>query len=284
MAQWGNSDVASNSSLQWLQQLQVTPNTTNRTAAFGNTSAWYAGNKGVAGIFAASAAETAVLSGNVAILRVSNAGSGYSANAAVTITATNGGTSATANATANATGRISALNISAAGSGYKTNPTITIAAPAPISFSGNSTSVTVGNSSVNGYITLGSNTTLFANGDAITYLVAASNTAITGLANNTTYYVIIANTTAIQLETSVGGGAINLASVAAGAQAGHSITGTTATGYAAIGGGENKGVTAGWNLRTAGTGGRAGRVQYECLVAMRSITGDASDDSILPDA
>jgi len=31
---------------------------------------------------------------------------------------------------------------------------------------------------------------------------------------------------------------------------------------------------AGWNLRTEGTGGRAGRVSYECLVAMGSITGD----------
>lgn len=285
MAQWGNNDAASNTSLQWLQQLQVTPNTTNRTAAFGNTSAWYANNKGVAGIFGVSPAETAVLSGNVAIAKVSSAGSGYPANAAVTITVTNGGSGASINATANATGRISALNIAAAGSGYKTNPTITIAAPAPITFSGNSTNVTVGNSSVNGFITLGlTNTALFANGDAVTYLVAASNTAVTGLANNTTYYVIIANTTAIQLEASVGGGAINLASVAAGAQAGHSVTGQTATGYVAVGGGENKGVTAGWNLRTAGTGGRAGRVQNECLVAMRSITTDASDDSILPDA
>lgn len=285
MAQWGNSDAASNTSLQWLQQLQVTPNTANRTAAFGNTSAWYAGNKGVAGIFGVSPAEESVLSGNVAILRVSSPGSGYTANAAVTITATNGGTSATANATANSTGRISALNISAAGSGYKTNPTITIAAPAPVTFSGNATSVTVGNSSVNGYITLGTtNTALFANGDQVTYLVGASNTAIGGLANNTTYYVIVANTTAIQLEATSGGGAINLASVGTGAQAGHSLTGQTATGYAAVGGGQNKGVTAGWNLRTAGTGGRAGRVQNECLVAMRSISTDASDDSILPDA
>lgn len=285
MAQWGNNDAASNTSLQWLQQLQVTPNTTTRTAAFGNTSAWFANNKGVAGIFGVSPAETAVLSGNVAIARVSSAGSGYPANATVTITVTNGGSGASINATANSTGRISALNIAAAGSGYKTNPTITIAAPAAITFSGNSTNVTVGNSSVNGFITLGlTNTALFANGDAVTYLVAASNTAVTGLANNTTYYVIIANTTAIQLESSVGGGAINLASVAAGAQAGHSVTGQTATGYVAVGGGENKGATAGWNLRTAGTGGRAGRVQYECLVAMRSITTDASDDSILPDA
>lgn len=33
----------------------------------------------------------------------------------------------------------------------------------------------------------------------------------------------------------------------------------------------------GWVLRTEGTGGRAGRVQYETLVAMGTITGDAED-------
>lgn len=44
---------------------------------------------------------------------------------------------------------------------------------------------------------------------------------------------------------------------------------------------------AGWVLRTAGTGGRAGRVQTEVLVAMGSMTGDgsasANDDPIYAD-
>lgn len=35
---------------------------------------------------------------------------------------------------------------------------------------------------------------------------------------------------------------------------------------------------------TATAGGRAGRVQFESLVAMSSLTGDANDDAILPDA
>lgn len=34
---------------------------------------------------------------------------------------------------------------------------------------------------------------------------------------------------------------------------------------------------AGWVLRTEGSGGRAGRVHYETLVAMGSMTGDAED-------
>jgi hypothetical protein len=47
---------------------------------------------------------------------------------------------------------------------------------------------------------------------------------------------------------------------------------------------------AGWVRRKEGRGGRAGRVQYETLVAMSSITGDAgrvagdpSDDDTLPE-
>lgn len=38
----------------------------------------------------------------------------------------------------------------------------------------------------------------------------------------------------------------------------------------------------GWVLRKEGSGGRAGRVQYEVLVA-GGITGDAADDTQLPE-
>jgi hypothetical protein len=41
---------------------------------------------------------------------------------------------------------------------------------------------------------------------------------------------------------------------------------------------------AGWVLRTVGSGGRAGRVTEETLVAMGSMTGDGSDDAVYPDA
>lgn len=43
--------------------------------------------------------------------------------------------------------------------------------------------------------------------------------------------------------------------------------------------GEAKPAHAGWVLKTEGSGGRAGRVQYETLVAMGTITGDAEDAS-----
>lgn len=49
--------------------------------------------------------------------------------------------------------------------------------------------------------------------------------------------------------------------------------------------GRAKAASPGWALRTEGTGGRAGRVQYETLVAFshNSMTGDAADDLVLED-
>jgi hypothetical protein len=41
---------------------------------------------------------------------------------------------------------------------------------------------------------------------------------------------------------------------------------------------------AGWVRRTAGTGGRNGRVHFEVLVAGSSIASDAADDSVLADS
>lgn len=41
--------------------------------------------------------------------------------------------------------------------------------------------------------------------------------------------------------------------------------------------------SAGWVQQTTGSGGRSGRVQYETLVALKTITGDA-EDTEFPDA
>jgi hypothetical protein len=63
-------------------------------------------------------------------------------------------------------------------------------------------------------------------------------------------------------------------------------TADQATAVADLGSGEPASITnPGWVLKTVGTGGRAGRVQYETLVAGRSlISGDADDDLEAPDA
>lgn len=47
--------------------------------------------------------------------------------------------------------------------------------------------------------------------------------------------------------------------------------------------GEGRVAHAGWVLRTVGQGGRAGRITHETLVAMGSLTSDASDDAAIQD-
>ncbi len=51
---------------------------------------------------------------------------------------------------------------------------------------------------------------------------------------------------------------------------------------AARDGANTKAAHAGWVLRTVGSGGRAGRVHNEVLIAMGSMTGDA-EDAVFPD-
>jgi hypothetical protein len=281
MPLWGKTDNAANSVAYAVNQFGLTANSVNETAFFGNTSAWAANNKLVAGQFGVNPAETSVASGNVAIARISSAGSGYSANATVTFTVTNGGSGAAANAQVGATGRVTAINIVTAGSGYKTNPTIAISAPSALNVTAN----TAGVIAATDFILLATANSKFLAGDRLYYGVPASNTAIGGLTGNTYYYVAFANTTGVVLTATSGGANIDITEARTTATGEvHTFTGDTAAGYVAVGGGQNKGATAGWNIRTAGTGGRAGRVQYECIVAMRNIQSDASDDSILPDA
>ncbi len=62
--------------------------------------------------------------------------------------------------------------------------------------------------------------------------------------------------------------------------AGVAATATASLGEGTIGGAAH----AGWVKRTVGTGGRAGRVYYETLVAGGTIGGDASDDIQYPDS
>lgn len=283
MSQWKNDDSAANSVLWGVVGYNKTGNSANRDSFYSNTTADAYVTGITVGQFGVDATEARSTNGTIHSVVFTSRGSGYSANATVTVTG-GGGTSFAANATANSSGRISAFNISNNGVGYTLAPTLSISAPSAISFNGNTTAVTVGNSSSNGFITLGAtNAAFFAVNDQVTYLVGTGNTSIGGLTNASSYFITFANSTAIQLAVNRGGPAINLTSVAAGPQVGHSITGETATVSATLSRGAS--VThAGWVVRTVGTGGRAGRVQYETLVAMGSMTGDGSDDTIFKDS
>lgn len=131
-----------------------------------------------------------------------------------------------------------------------------------------------------GFLAIASNK--FSNGDIVQYLVAAGNTALTGLSNGSYYYAKTANTTGLYLAEADNGPIIALTPGVT--ETGHSLTGKTATASAVVSGAKNAGIAhAGWVLRTVGTGGRAGRVTNEVLVAMGSMTADA-EDTILPDS
>lgn len=266
-------------------------------AMFGNTTVGAFIPGAAVGVFGVDAAEAGVSGGPIVSTYVTSGGTGYAANAAVTISV-NGVSNTTAiNSTASSSGatrgRITTLNINAAGSGYTSNPTVAIAAPALIVFNGNTavdaTADTIAFASAN---------SRFQVGDGITY---AGNTLSTpgGLVDNTKYYVSFANSSTVALSSTLGGANIDLTKAAGDntSAGGATLRGETATGYAVVGGAKNRGVThAGWVLRTEGTGGRAGRVQYETLVAMGSLgaqtaaygtpaeVADAGDDARLPDS
>ena len=281
MALWGDKDAASNSAIFGVAGYKQRANTVNRNLFFGNTTADAYITGLTVGQFGVDTAEIAVTrTGNVASVTITSPGSGYSANATVTIggVVSGGGSGATANATANATGRISVVNITAEGSSFESAPDVVIAAPTAKTFNSNSAV-----SSTDDFITITSN--VFQNGDYVKYLVAVGNTALTNLANNTSYYVVSANSTGVKLSLTSGGGAINLTSSGI-SETGHSLTGETATGVAVLRqeAGNLGYAHAGWNVRKVLSNGR---VQTETLVALskNAFSGsDASDDAVLPDA
>lgn len=287
MAQWGKNDVNSNSVLWGVTGFNKAPTSTNRDNFYNNITPEYYENNGVAmkmtaGQFGVSTAEAGVGSGEVAQVTITNAGTGYNGTVLSTIS---GGGGSSANVTfSQVDGRITGYTIVNAGSSYETNPTLTIQAPALRIFNGN-TAIT-SNSSIGAFIAYASANDIFLAGDQVTFAGNATSLPV-GLTDTGTYFISFANTSGWKLSTTINGANINFTpasgnNITAG---GATLQGVTATAAAVVGGGSNKGVAhAGWVVRTVGTGGRAGRVQYETLVAMGTITGDGSDDSILPDS
>ena len=236
------------------------------------------------GVFGLDATEMSLTTRSTAgIYRVTTAGSGYASNtaAAVTLTFANGTTSTTA---ANATvtlGRVTALTSNQAVTGINEKPALTIAAPAAINITANS----AGFSNTTDTLVVSTANSKFQVGDRLFYAVPATNTAIAPLTANAYYYVSFVNSSALALSATSGGANIDItdARVTASGET-HTIQGDTAAGLLIPTGAKAQGAAhAGWVVRREGTGGRAGRVQYETLVAMGSITGDdPGDDKYFP--
>ena len=203
-------------------------------------------------------------------------GSSNVGNSSQTLT----GDTATATATISG-GVVTGITVTDVGSDYQSTPTVTVEVP----------KMTIPTGNVNA----SSNVITFtahglSDGDQITYNQVGGGTLMTNVTNGQTVFVRDKTANTFKIAATEGGTAINIGT-------GHSaqtftiVTGATqATAVASLGLG-NDGDTntteishVGWVKKTVGSGGRAGRVHYETLVAASSISGDAADDIALPDS
>tara|TARA_B100000073_G_scaffold342338_1_gene345260 strand:- start:79 stop:1311 length:1233 start_codon:yes stop_codon:yes gene_type:complete len=208
---------------------------------------------------------------------LSNANAGTAIN--LTGTGNNAQTLEGIQATATATisgGRVATVTVTNVGSDYQSTPAVTVAAPAEQTFNAQSAV-----STANDTITISGH--LLQTGDQVTYS-DKGGTTLANLTDAGAHFVIRVNANTIKLATTAANAADGVAiDLTAGSSENHGLTGVTATVTASRGLGneatDNKreGYHVGWVKRTVGTGGRAGRVQYETLVAASSITGDAED-------
>ena len=215
---------------------------------------------------------------NVVSIAVDSAGSGYvdAADAAITFTGETGADVAATSVVA--AGKVTSITVTNVGSSYETTPTVVVAPPDNQTFNANVVS------SANDTITLTSaEVAALEVDDAVTYTNGGGSEDI-GLTTATVYYIHSKpSATTITLKTSVDAeDAIDL--TVGSSEGGHGLQGATATATATRGSGSGSNIGhPGWVKRTVGTGGRAGRIHYETLVAMSSITGDTADDIEFPE-
>ena len=177
-------------------------------------------------------------------------------------------------------GKVSKIAITAVGSAYTAAPAVTIAAPATETVDASDAGVCV--VADDEIVVSSAFYGCIATGDPVTY-ADGGGTAAVGLTTATGYYLIKSGTSnRVSLSLTENGSAIDLTAVGVGTS--HTLIGQTPTATATLGMGtpgvtvgESEGFHIGWVKKTIGTGGRAGRIQYETLVAASSITGDAED-------
>jgi hypothetical protein len=216
------------------------------------------------GVFGISPNET-VGTGNVSSIAITAAGGDAYGLPAITITGAN-----TTQATAKVNVKITSVTIETQGTGYEVGNTFQV-------HTGSNTTtgvLTVNDVDGNGNITVISVTTP---GDYFTIASANDNPLTvntasgTGFTANIRFGILSATVTAAGEDYNQATvGATFSANGISDATASVTLDGQEAT---------NRGAHAGWVLRTEGSGGRAGRVQLETLVAMGSMTGDGDDDT-----
>ena len=193
------------------------------------------------------------------------------------------GDTATATATL-VVGKVSKIAIATVGSAYVAAPTVTLAAPATETIDASDATKCV--LADDEFVVASAFYGCIASGDPVTY-ADGGGTAVVGLTTATGYYLIKSGTSnrvglATTKNRAIAGTAIDMTAVGVGTS--HTLIGQTPTATATLGMGTPQATVGasevthiGWVKKTIGTGGRAGRVFYETLVAASSITGDAED-------
>ena len=287
MSSWGNNDNAANAPYWAVSQVssQINQPTSAPTAAnvavlYGNTTASMYKTDQTIGLFMIDATEANAGSDNVGGIAVAIAGAGYVEAPGVTISG-GGGKDATATASI-AGGVVTNIAVANTGQAFTSDPTVVVQIPL---LTITTASVITANDVIM-YTGHGQ-----ANGASLTFNWGGSSN-IGGLLNGTTYYAAPVDANRLSLSTTAANAAnavvINITTTGQAGQYLAIDAGTRATAIAdrGLGQGTNGAEHAthiGWNLKTAGTGGRAGRVTFETLVVQSTIVGDGSDDITLPD-
>ena len=263
MALWSNTDA--NTSAPKFAVAGGLGVAQNGEALYANTTADVFVTGVTLGVFGVSADEKQG-TGNVESIIVVSAGSGFTARPTLSITGAN-----TVKAIATANGTVVAATITAAGTGYAVNEFLNVTNGV-----GTSGNLRISSVNANGNVTAvsivsgGNYTTV----PTLTNNPFTSNTSVAGVGFTANLSIGVGVTTV----TTIGEGyGTDVAVVVAGAGGTGAVAAAQLTGQE----GQTKSALAGWNLRKEGSGGRAGRVSYECLVAMGSISGDGADDSQL---
>jgi hypothetical protein len=290
MSSWGKNDNAANSpywsvnsvnmNAQNAKVMYSAPTAANAARLYGNTTAGMYVTGQTVGLFMVDAAETTAGGDNVVDVSIAVEGAGYVEAPSVTFTG-GGGSSAAATATI-AGGVVTNIAVTNVGSAYTSDPTVTIQVPV----------LTVGAAQV----VVANDTIMYtghsqANGAGLVFNWNGSAN-IGGLLNGTTYYVTPIDANRFKLSTTAANSAnnvtIDLTTTGGAGQYFTIVNGVRATAVSDRGlsqgsSGAEHATHTGWNVKKVGTGGRAGRVTFETLVAISEVTGDGSDDISLPD-
>ena len=263
MALWSNTDA--NTSAPKYAVAGGLGVSANGDVLYANTTANAFVPGATIGVFGVSASEKSG-TGNVSTLTIASAGSGFTVRPTVTVTGAN-----TVQAVAIANAKTVTATITDAGTGYAEDEELTATGG-----TGTATVLIVSAVDANGNVT------------AVTIDTVGDYTALPTLENNpfTSNTSVAGVGFTANLSMGIGSTLVTTIGEEYGSDVGVTVGGTGGTGASVtvtLTGqeGTTKGALAGWNLRKEGSGGRAGRVQYECLVAMGSISGDGADDTLL---